>query len=328
MAARSLTAGPETWPIRGVFRISRNSRTEVQTVVCRIAEGETVGRGECVPYARYGESLESVLAQISAQADAVAGGLTRDELQRRMPAGAARNAVDCALWDLEAKLSGRPVHELAGLPPPQPLVTAFTLSLDLPARMHDQAAANRHRPLLKLKLGGGAEDIDRVAAVREATGATLIVDANEAWGAAELQRMPAELARLGVALIEQPLPAGDDRALAGIPHPVAFCADESCHDRSGLAALADRYEAVNIKLDKTGGLTEALALKAEAEAAGMRIMVGCMLATSLAMAPAALVAQGAEFVDLDGPLLLDRDRDPGIRFRDSEMEPPPPALWG
>ena len=235
MAARSLTAGPETWPIRGVFRISRNSRTEVQTVVCRIAEGETVGRGECVPYARYGESLESVLAQISAQADAVAGGLTRDELQRRMPAGAARNAVDCALWDLEAKLSGRPVHELAGLPPPQPLVTAFTLSLDLPARMHDQAAANRHRPLLKLKLGGGAEDIDRVAAVREATGATLIVDANEAWGAAELQRMPAELARLGVALIEQPLPAGDDRALAGIPHPVAFCADESCHDRSGLA---------------------------------------------------------------------------------------------
>lgn len=328
MAARSLTASAETWPIRGVFRISRNSRTEVRTVVCRIAAGDAVGQGECVPYARYGESLDSVLAEIAAQADAVAGGLDRQELQRRMPAGAARNAVDCALWDLEAKLAGKPVHVLAGLPQPQPLVTAFTLSLDTPDKMRAQAEANSHRPLLKLKLGGGAEDIDRVAAVREASQATLIVDANEAWGTAELQRMPAELARLGVALIEQPLPAGSDQELSGIPHPVAFCADESCHDRSGLAALVGRYEAVNIKLDKTGGLTEALALKAAAEAAGMRIMVGCMLATSLAMAPAMLVAQGAEFVDLDGPLLLDRDRDPGIRFRDSNMDPAPAALWG
>ncbi len=328
MAQRSLTAGAEAWPIRGVFRISRDARTEVRTLVCRIAEGEAVGQGECVPYARYGESVESVSAAIAEQADAVAGGLGREELRRRMPAGAARNAIDCALWDLEAKLAGRPVHELAGLPAPQPLVTAFTLSLDDPAAMGEQAAANRHRPLLKLKLGGGAADLDRVAAVRAATEATLIVDANEAWGPDELATMPAELARLGVSLIEQPLPAGKDQALAGIPHPVAFCADESCHDRSGLEALVGRYDAVNIKLDKTGGLTEALALRQAARDAGLKVMVGCMLATSLAMAPAVLVAQGADFVDLDGPLLLARDRDPGIRFDDSRMMPPPAALWG
>jgi len=324
----SLTVRPEVWPIRGIFRISRDSRTEIRTLVCEIAEDGAVGRGECVPYARYGESVESVQAQIEGQAGAIAGGMGREELRRAMPAGAARNAIDCALWDLEAKRSGRPVHELAGLPPPLPLTTAFTLSLDEPAKMREQAAANAHRPLLKLKLGGGPEDLARVAAVREATQAVLIVDANEGWSEAELAHMPAELAALGVALIEQPVPAGQDEILAGIDHPVAFCADESCHDRSGLAELVGRYEAINIKLDKTGGLTEALELRAAAQAAGMRIMVGCMLATSLAMAPATLVAQGAEFVDLDGPLLLARDRDPGIRFQDSIMHPPPPALWG
>lgn len=328
MTGRTLVARAEVWPIRGVFRISRDSRTEIRTLVCEITEGGVTGRGECVPYARYSESVDSVREQIATQAGAIAGGMDREGLRQAMPAGAARNAIDCALWDLEAKQAGRPVHELAGLPPPQPLVTAFTLSLDEPAKMREQAAANAGRPLLKLKLGGGAEDLARVAAVREATDAALIVDANEAWGTAELESMPAALAALGVALIEQPVPAGQDALLAGRPHPVPFCADESCHDRSGLEQLIGRYEAINIKLDKTGGLTEALALRAAARAAGMQVMVGCMLATSLAMAPATLVAQGADFVDLDGPLLLARDRDPGIRFDDSIMHPPLPALWG
>ena len=328
MAARRLHAVREVFPIRGVFRISRGARTESVVVAVTIREGDARGRGECVPYARYGESVDSVLAQIEATRAAIEAGADRAALQGLLPAGAARNAIDCALWDLEAKRSGRPVWDLAGLEPPAPLTTAFTLSVDAPAAMEAAARAASGRPLLKLKLTGDG-DLERVAAVRRgAPQARLIVDANEAWTAAHYASFARDLGALGVELIEQPLPAGADGDLAGVAHPVPVCADESCHDTATLAGLGTRYEAVNIKLDKTGGLTEALRLRAAARAAGRRVMVGCMLGTSLAMAPAILVGQGADWVDVDGPLLLARDRDPGLVFSGSTVAPPEPALWG
>jgi L-alanine-DL-glutamate epimerase-like enolase superfamily enzyme len=249
-------------------------------------------------------------------------------LQALLPAGAARNAVDLAFWDLESKLSGKRHWELAGLPAPQPVTTAYTLSLDTVEVMGRKAAENATRPLLKLKLAG-PEDLDRVAAVRRnAPKARIVVDANEGWTAAQYSALAPMLMELGVEMIEQPLPAGDDAALAGIERPVPVCADESCHDTATLAGLAGRYDMVNIKLDKTGGLTEALKLKAAAEAQGFGIMVGCMLATSLAMAPGVLLAQGVPVVDLDGPLLLAEDRDPALRIEDSLVWPPDAALWG
>jgi L-alanine-DL-glutamate epimerase-like enolase superfamily enzyme len=325
---RRLHAVREVFPIRGVFRISRGARTESVVVAVTIHEGDVAGRGECVPYPRYGESVDSVLEQIARVRAAVEGGAGRDAVQDLLPAGAARNAVDCALWDLEAKRSRRPVWALAGLERPRPLTTAFTLSVDTPAAMEAAARAAAERPLLKLKLTGDG-DLDRVAAVRRgAPRARLVVDANEAWSADHYATYAQDLAVLGVELIEQPLPAGSDQGLAGIPHPVPVCADESCHDRATLAGIAGRYEAVNIKLDKTGGLTEALRLRAAARAAGLRIMVGCMLGTSLAMAPAILVGQDADWVDVDGPLLLARDRDPGLAYHGSVVSPPEPALWG
>ncbi len=328
MSGRRLNVRTETWPIAGSFTISRGSRTEVQVVVAEISEGGVTGRGECVPYAHYGESVDGVAAAIEAMAGPLADGLGRAPLQEALAPGAARNALDCALWDLEAKLGGEPVWRLAGLAEPGPLITAYTLSLDSPKAMGEAAAAHAARPLLKLKLGGEGV-VERVAAVRAgAPEARIIVDANEAWTVDLLKQAAPEMARLGVEMIEQPLPAGADGALAGIECPVPLCADESCHDTATLAGLDQRYDIINIKLDKTGGLTEALALADAARAAGLGIMVGCMIGTSLGMAPATLVAADAAFVDLDGPLLLARDRDPGIAYRGSVMAPPPPALWG
>ncbi|MFN4087448.1 MAG: N-acetyl-D-Glu racemase DgcA [Alphaproteobacteria bacterium] len=325
---RRLLHRTEALPIRGAFAISRGSRTETVVVVVEITADGRTGRGECVPYARYGETPASVGAQIDAAAEAVNAGADRAALQALMQAGAARNAVDCALWDLEAKLAGRRAWDLAGITMPERITTAYTLSLDTPEAMAAAARDAASRPVLKLKLDGTA-DIERVAAVREAApGATLIVDANEGWRPDQLRLLMSAMADLGVALIEQPLPAADDGALERIERPVPVCADESFHDRASLAQVADRYDFVNVKLDKTGGLTEALAVADEAGARGLGLMVGCMLASSLSMAPATLVAARARFVDLDGPLLLARDRDPGIDYRGSDLAPPPAALWG
>jgi len=318
----------ESWPIAGRFTISRGSKTASDVILVEIEEAGFKGRGECVPYAHYGESLDSAAAAIEGIVPALESGLERAELQSRLPAGSARNAVDCALWDLEAKRSGRPVWELAGLKRPGTIVTAYTLSLDTVENMAAAALKHAGRPLLKLKLAG-PDDLDRVEAVHaRAPKARLIVDANEGWTPEIYARLAPRLKQIGVELIEQPLPAGKDEALAGMTRPVAVCADESCHDRASLPRVARRYDAINIKLDKTGGLTEALALKREAEAAGFKIMVGCMLATSLSMAPALLLAQGAAFVDLDGPLLLARDRSPGLVYEGSRVAPAEPALWG
>lgn len=324
-----LTVRAETWPIAGAFTISRGSKTAAEVVVAELtAPDGLTGRGECVPYARYGETVEGVVAALRALEPAVAAGLTRQELAALLPAGAARNALDCALWDLEARQAGQPVWRMAGLPEPRPVETAETLSLDSPEAMAAKAATITGR-LLKLKVGG-ADVIERVAAVHAAAPqARLIVDANEAWTLEQTAAWLPALAGLGVALVEQPLPAGEDAGLAGLGMPaVPLCADESVHTVDGLSALVGRYQAVNIKLDKTGGLTEALNLRREAEVLGFSIMVGCMVGTSLAMAPALLLAQGAAFVDLDGPLMLCGDRPFGLCYRDGFVEPPAPALWG
>jgi L-alanine-DL-glutamate epimerase-like enolase superfamily enzyme len=318
----------ERWPIAGTFAISRGARTEAVVVVAELSDSRHTGRGECVPYARYGETVDAVVATIEEQRDALGRGLDRAALQGAMAAGAARNALDCALWDLEAKRSGRPVHRLAGLPPPRALVTALTISLGTPAAMGDAAAKAAARALLKVKLGGDG-DPERIAAVRRAAPrAELIVDANEAWDERDLAGNLAACAAAGVTLVEQPLPQAADHALATIAHPVPICADESVHDRGSLDRLAGKYEAINIKLDKAGGLTEALLLAAEAERRGFALMVGCMVATSLSMAPAVLVAQRARIADLDGPLLLARDRPDGLVYAESLVHPATPALWG
>lgn len=324
-----LTVRHDSFPIVGTFTISRGSKTSVEVVVAELEADGMVGRGECVPYARYGESIDSVMAQIREFGAGVEAGQDRADLNAVMPAGAARNALDCAMWDLEAKRSGMPVWRAAGLPQvPTSLVTAYTLSLDTPENMAAAASRNATRPLFKLKLTGEG-DLERVAAVREAAPDTrLIVDANEGWSAAMVEPFSEKLSALGVEMIEQPLPAADDGLLAELAHPVPLCADESAHARDGFEKLVGKYEMINIKLDKTGGLTEALALKEAAESAGMEIMVGCMLATSLGMAPAFMVAQGAKVVDLDGPLLLAKDREPAFEFDGSTMLPPVAALWG
>lgn len=326
---REISVESERWPIAGAFTISRGSKTEAEVVTVTIRENGATGRGECVPYGRYGETVKDVLASIKVIGQSIADGMTRDELQRAMHRGAARNAIDCALWDLEAKLTGEPVWKLAGLAEPQPLTTAYTLSLAEPDAMREAARASAARPLLKLKLGGDGDDIARVAAVREgAPQARLIVDANEGWKADDVLPLAREFAKLGVALIEQPLPAKEDEALRGIDSPVPLCADESAHGIEGMIRLVGLYQYVNVKLDKTGGLTEALSVIRNARRRKLGVMVGCMVATSLAMAPATLVAQGADFVDLDGPLLLAKDRPHGIAYEGSLMMPPERALWG
>ncbi len=324
-----LTAEAESWPLAQAFTISRGTKTHARPVVATLGDGALRGRGECVPYARYGETVESVLAQIESQRAALESGeLTREALQAALPAGAARNALDCALWDLEAKRAGEPAWRLAGRPEPGPVTTVYTLSLDTPENMGRQAAANAQRPILKLKLTG-PEDLERVRAVRaHALAADIVVDANEGWTPEHYRKLAPALADLGVTMIEQPFPAGEDEALDNLDRPVPLCADESCHDAATLDALVGRYDIVNLKLDKTGGLTEGLRLKARAAELGFELMVGCMVATSLAMAPAVLLAQGARVVDLDGPLLLAQDRDHGLRFEGSLVHPPEPALWG
>ena len=318
----------ERWPIAGSFTISRGAKTEAITVVAEVNHGGHAGRGECVPYPRYGETPEATLRAIQAMRDLVAGGLDRTALQAAMPPGAARNALDCALADLEAKRSSRRVWNLLGRPEPRACITAYTISLGSPEAMAAAAAKVAHRELLKIKLGADG-DAMRIAAVRKAAPKSeLIVDANEAWTRDNLEQNLAACAQAGVTLVEQPLPAGEDEPLARIRRPLAVCADESVHDRTSLEALRERYDAVNIKLDKTGGLTEALAMADAAEALGFQIMVGCMVATSLAMAPAMLLTRQARYVDLDGPLLLARDRDGGLRYDGSLIYPPDAALWG
>jgi L-alanine-DL-glutamate epimerase-like enolase superfamily enzyme len=324
----ALDARVERWPLAEAFVISRGSKTEAEVVVAEITDGPHRGRGEAVPYARYGETLASVLAQIEGVRPQIEAGLDRADLQGRLPPGAARNALDCALWDLAAKRAGVRAWTLAGRARLDPVKTCFTISLGSAPAMAEAARANARRPMLKLKIGG-PDDLDGVAAVRAAAPrARLIVDANEGLSFEELRRLAPELARLDVKLLEQPLAAGEDAALDGYESPVPLCADESLHTRAELAACAGRYGLINVKLDKTGGLTAAIALVNAARDHDLKIMVGCMLATSLAMAPAMLIAQYASFVDLDGPLLLKQDRVPGISFAGSLMQPPPRALWG
>jgi L-alanine-DL-glutamate epimerase-like enolase superfamily enzyme len=326
--ATALRCRIERWPIAGSFRISRGAKTEAVVVVAEINQGGRTGRGECVPYARYGETPEGVLASLLAMQDSLAAGLDRQSLVSTMPAGAARNALDCALCDLEAKRSGRRIWTLLDRPAPAPRSTAYTISLGSPEAMAAATAKAARRPLLKIKLGGDG-DTERIAAVRaQAPGSELIVDANEAWTPNNLEQNLAACEAAGVTLVEQPLPAGKDESLARIRRPIAVCADESVHDRASLDGLRERYDAINIKLDKTGGLTEALAMADAAQALGFEIMVGCMVATSLSMAPAMLIAQQARFVDLDGPLLLAEDRNGGLRYDGSTVYPPDAALWG
>ncbi len=323
-----LVARIEKWPIAGSFSISRGSKTEAVVVVAEISQGGHTGRGECVPYARYGETAEATLQAVLAMRDGLRSGIDRRTLQAAMGAGAARNAVDCALLDLEAKRAGRRVWEWLGRPAPRPCTTAFTISLGSAAAMAAATAKAAHRPLLKIKLGGDGDD-ERIAAVRRAAmESELIVDANEAWTPDNLEQNLAACAKAGVTLVEQPLPAGADGALAQIRRPIAVCADESVHDLASLQGLRARYDAVNIKLDKAGGLTEALTMADAAQWLGLQVMVGCMVATSLSMAPAMLLAQSARFVDLDGPLLLAGDRESGLRYDGSTVYPPDPELWG
>lgn len=314
----------DVFKLAQVFTISRGSRSEAQVLTVCLSDGQHQGLGECVPYARYDETLDSVAAQI----DALPETFTRQDLYDLLPAGAARNAVDCALWDLAAKQAGKRVWDLIRLPAPKPEITAYTLSLDTPEAMREQAMKHAHRPLLKIKLGT-PDDMPRLEAVRAgAPKAKIIVDANEGWSAEVYTDLAPHLVRLGVALVEQPLPAADDNALLGMERPVPVCADESCHDTNSLQHLVGKYDVVNIKLDKTGGLTEALELKRAALAAGYDIMVGCMVGSSLAMAPATLIAQGAMITDLDGPLLLAQDRDTPLKFDAAGVHPPHPDLWG
>jgi L-Ala-D/L-Glu epimerase len=323
-----LSVRSERWPITGAFTISRGSKTEAEVVVAELTDGTGTGCGECTPYPRYGETVAGVVATIAGLADDIRRGLDRAALQLALPAGAARNALDCAFIDLEAKRAGRPAHELLGVGAPRPRLTAYTISLEGPEQMAAAAAAAAARPLLKIKLGG-AGDTERIAAVRNAApNAELIVDANEGWRPENLAANLAACAAAGVTLIEQPLPAADDAALAAIVRPVRVCADESVHDRATLRTLVGKYDAVNIKLDKAGGLTEAIALAAEARALGFELMVGCMIATSLAIAPALLVAEHAQLIDLDGPLLLARDRPDGLRYDGSIVHPASRSLWG
>ena len=328
MSERTVNVIAESWPLARPFVISRGTKTAADVLVVEITAGGHSGRGECVPYPRYGETVEDVLDDLNMQKQAIQGGLARDVLWYVMAPGAARNAIDAALWDLEAKTVGAPVWSLAEVPEPKPVLTAQTLSIGTAAAMAEAAAEIADAPLIKIKLD--ADDVvARVDAVHAAApAARLIADANEAWDMALLTAVAPQLAALGVEMIEQPLPAGDDAALEGYKCPVTLCADESCHTSDDLARLGKLYGMVNIKLDKTGGLTEALNLARNAQASGMKMMIGCMVGTSLAMAPAVLLAPFAEYVDLDGPLLLKHDRADGLMFKDGYVDPPTPALWG
>ena len=322
-----IEAREEVWPLKDVFRISRGSRTEARVVVVTISDGEHTGRGECVPIRRYSQTCESVIAQI--ESIKREENLDRQSIQKLLPAGAARNALDCAFWDLEAKISGKRVWELANVPMVPEIETSFTISLDTPAAMAAAAKSSAAAPILKLKLGGDDVDLARVEAVREAAPATrLLIDANESWSPARYQKIAPALRGLRVELIEQPFPADADEVLETLDHPVAVCADESCHTTADLSRLKNRYEVVNVKLDKTGGLTEALRLCARAREGGFKLLIGCMVGTSLSMAPARLLASSADYVDLDGPLLLAGDRHHGLSYLAGKIGIPSRELWG
>jgi len=323
-----LTISHRAWPLARPFATTHGVRTSVDVVVAEISDVESRGRGEGVPLRQYGESIDSVVAALDAMKGAITSGLDRDALQGALPPGAARNALDCAFWDMDAKRAYRSVAELAGLGAVVPVVTAFTLDFDTPDRMADQAAANHTRPLFRLELEGDG-DVEGVQAVRQAVPtARIIVDANERWTEAQLGAFMAALSDCRVELIEQPLPASADDALARLAHAIPLCADESCRTRADLDRLDGKYQAINIKLDKAGGLTEALALAAEAKRRGLRIMVGGTIGTLLGVAPALLVAQQAHIVDLDGPLRLAVDRGARLRYEGSTIHPADPILWG
>ncbi|MBT5676353.1 MAG: L-Ala-D/L-Glu epimerase [Rhodospirillaceae bacterium] len=325
---RELRVRTELWPMRGTFRISRGARTETPTIIAEVEEAGAIGRAECVPYPRYGESIDSVSGEIESLRREIENGIECQALQDAMPAGAARNAIDCALWDLACKQSGKRAWELAGIAAPVPVVSAMTLSLDTPENMAEAARASAHLPLLKIKVTGEG-DLERVKAVRSgAPDSRLIVDANEGWRADMLDSLLPGLAALGVEMIEQPLAADDDDALLGRDLAIPICADEACHTRADLDRLETRYPMINVKLDKSGGLTEALALVQEGRARGFKIMVGCMVGSSLAMAPAMLLTPFADYVDLDGPLLLARDCQPGLHYDEMMVHPPEAELWG
>ena len=323
----TIEAREETWPLKAPFRISRGSRTKAQVVVATMVDGEHVGRGECVPIARYDQSTESVIAQI----ESIKGekSLDRQHVQKLLPAGAARNALDCALWDLQAKISGKRVWELATIPVVPEVVTTLTISLDTEAKMAAAAKAKATAPILKLKLGGDDLDLARVKAVREAApAARVLIDANESWSREHYEEIVPALKELGVALIEQPFPADADEVLEILDHPIPVCADESCHTTTDLPRLTNRYEAINVKLDKTGGLTEALHLCEHARENGFKLLFGCMVCTSLGIAPARVLASFAEWIDLDGPLLLARDREHEIPYNKGRIGMPSRELWG
>ncbi len=327
-ATRSLSGKAESWPLARTFAISRGTKVEAQVVVVEITEGEHRGWGECVPYARYDETAEGVIADIEVLRDNLEQGLSRIELQEVMPAGAARNAIDCAFWDLEAKMAGKPVWQLAGLPEPQPVLCAETISMDTPTKMGLATAAINDRPLLKVKVDGG-HVLERLKAVRAAApDARLIVDANEGWVVDQLNNLMLDLSSLGVEMIEQPVKAGEDIGLVQSLYPITLCADESCHGTDDLGMLKDGYGMVNIKLDKTGGLTEAITMAKRAKGLDFKIMIGCMVGTSLGMAPASLLGRFADYVDLDGPLWLAEDRDHPLSFDNGLIGPPKSDLWG
>ena len=323
----SLDAHEQSWPLDKPFRIARGTRTEANVIVVTVTDGQHTGRGEAVPIARYNQSVASVLAQIESIKSAAS--LDREQIQTLLPAAAARNALDCALWDLEAKISGKRAWELANMPMIPEVETSFTISLDTPAAMAAAARANTNAPILKLKLGGDDVDLARVEAVREAAPvARLLIDANESWSPSHYREIVPELKRLRVELIEQPFAADADEVLETLDHPVPVCADESCHTSADLPRLTNRYEMINVKLDKTGGLTEALLLTERARESGFKLLIGCMVCTSLGIAPARLLASAADYVDLDGPLLLARDRDHGIIYQGGKIGVPLRELWG
>jgi L-alanine-DL-glutamate epimerase-like enolase superfamily enzyme len=323
----SVEAREEIWPLKEVFRISRGSRTEAQVVAVTVSDREHIGHGECVPIARYKQSTESVLAQIESVKSEK--NLDRHRLQQLLPAGAARNALDCALWDLEAKIIGKRAWELANIAMVPEVETSFTISLDAPDKMAAATKAAANSPLLKLKLGGDELDLARIQAVRNAApAARLLIDANESWSPEHYRKIVPALKELGVELIEQPFPADADEVLESLDHPIPICADESCHTTADLPRVKNRYEIINVKLDKTGGLTEALRLCGRARENGFNLLIGCMVCTSLGIAPARLLASGAEWIDLDGPLLLASDRDHSLSYHNGKMSVPPRDLWG
>ena len=322
-----IKAQEEIWPLKEPFRISRGSRTEARVIVVTVTDGKHTGRGEGVPLARYGQSVDSVLAQIESVKREK--NLDRRQLQKLLPAGAARNALDCALWELEAKISGKRVCELANIPIVPEVETSFTISLDTSEIMAAAAKARATLPILKLKLSGDDADLARMKAVRAVAPASrLFIDANESWSPEHYRKIVPALKEFGVELIEQPFLADADEVLESLDHLVPVCADESCHTSADLPRLKNRYEAINVKLDKTGGLTEALRLRENARQSGFKLLIGCMVCTSLGIAPARLLASAANYVDLDGPLLLVRDRDHGLAYRNGKIEMPSRELWG